>query len=79
MDKVISIKQNSKCKYGLSKLDIFGFSAQHPDIAGESRPTIGFGYRSFFKNEDIQNCPITSCILKEAGCLKPYSENDLTI
>lgn len=40
---------------------------------------IGEGWKSYFSNDDHDNCPLTSCELRTADCSKPLSGGLLTI
>ena len=40
--------------------------------ANQTPKEVSDGFKNFFTNTDSENCPITSCTLKSAGCLTEY-------
>lgn len=38
---------------------------------------IGKGWSDYFESIDEQNCPITSCSIKDEGCKNDYDKPDL--
>jgi hypothetical protein len=70
------VTQNIDCGVALSSQPT---APTNPVLTFDSgTPTTNVAkWDSFFVNSDMTNCGTNSCVLKESGCLNPYTKTNL--
>lgn len=75
----ITVTLWSKCLYKL-KDKVDAISIQNLSYSSkESTVKVGSGVSSFFKNVDVDSCPVKSCDLMDEDCSKFYTGNNIIL
>lgn len=74
--KDFNITQSGKCSMSLSAKQSSLGSLQLKYSESKSSIVIGNGLNSFFENAEPDDCPITTCSLRNFGCIDPYNQED---